>query len=307
MRYAAQRGVTQTTFDNADELFKVKALFPAAELLLRLRTDDSTATIPLSLKFGSPLHCTGELLYLARDLGLAVVGISFHIGSGASDPHSFTKAVRDARIVFDQAAGIGHRMRTLDIGGGFTSDARFEEMARTLAESLDVYFPPERGVYIMGEPGRYYVESAFTLACNVIARREVREPMIGAPSSYMLYLNNGIFGDFLNVVFEPRRLAPRILRRSHTDDSFVTDADDVDDGGSGKGVECSVWGPTCDGTDCVSRSCRLPEVVRVGDWLAFEGMGAYTTCLATRFNGFESRRDVVRVSSERGTVAVLGY
>ena len=262
---------------------------------------------PLSLKFGSPLHCTGELLHLARDLGLTVVGISFHIGSGASDPHSFTKAVRDARTVFDQAACIGHRMRTLNIGGGFASDARFEEMARVLAESLDLHFPPERQVRVIGEPGRYYVESAYTLACNVIARREVREPVTGAASSYMLYLNDGIFGNFLNVVFEPSRLAPRMLRRGHTDDSFLAAEEDLDNHGRGEGVECSVWGPTCDGTDCIIRSCRLPQVACVGDWLVFQGMGAYTTCLATRFNGFESRRDVVRVSSEEGTVAVLGY
>jgi ornithine decarboxylase len=30
----------------------------------------------------------------------------------------------------------------------------------------------------------------------------------------------------------------------------------------------------------------LPEGLRVGDWLAFDNMGAYTVCAASQFNGF---------------------
>lgn len=37
--------------------------------------------------------------------------------------------------------------------------------------ALDEYFPLDSGVQIIAEPGRYYVESAFKLAANVIAKR----------------------------------------------------------------------------------------------------------------------------------------
>jgi ornithine decarboxylase len=30
----------------------------------------------------------------------------------------------------------------------------------------------------------------------------------------------------------------------------------------------------------------LPQGLRVGDWLAFDNMGAYTICAASQFNGF---------------------
>jgi ornithine decarboxylase len=30
----------------------------------------------------------------------------------------------------------------------------------------------------------------------------------------------------------------------------------------------------------------LPEGLGVGDWLAFDNMGAYTVCAASQFNGF---------------------
>lgn len=49
---------------------------------------------------------------------------------------------------------------------------------------------------------------------------------------------------------------------------------------------CSIWGPTCDSMDCITKDGSLPELVP-GDWLYFEEMGAYTICAASQFNGFK--------------------
>ena len=48
--------------------------------------------------------------------------------------------------------------------------------------------------------------------------------------------------------------------------------------------ESSVWGPTCDGLDCVLPSVSLPEL-SPGDWLYFNNMGAYTMAAGSTFNG----------------------
>ncbi|MCJ1414987.1 Ornithine decarboxylase [Xylographa parallela] len=290
IRHAAQQGVKQMTFDNADELYKTKALFPEAELFLRILTDDSSSLCRLSLKFGASLDSTEELLKLANSLGLNVVGVSFHVGSGASDPQSFVKAVRDSRTVFDQAASIGYHLRTLDVGGGFSSDT-FEEMASVLSEALDEHFPPH--VRIIGEPGRYYVASAFTLACNVIARRDMQDPATGE-TSYMLYLNDGVYGNFSSIIFDHQNPVPRIL--SIANRAFKQ-----------RPTEYSVWGPTCDGIDRITDSTTFHQLLDVGDWLYFEEMGAYTKCSATRFNGFTDSHEVIYVSSEAGASAVLKY
>ena len=290
MRYAASTGVKQMTFDNADELYKTKSLFPDAQLFLRILTDDSTSLCRLSLKFGASLDCTRELLELAKELGLNVVGLSFHVGSGASDPQSFFKAVQDSRIVFDQAASIGFELKTLDVGGGFSGDS-FEEMAGVLSEALEDYFPPS--VRIIGEPGRYYVASAFTLACNVIARREIQDFATGK-SSYMLYLNDGVYGNFSGIMFDHQHPVPHILQSRN------------EKAKSGS-IEYSIWGPTCDGIDSISKDCTFHEVLDVGDWLYFKEMGAYTMCSTTRFNGFTDKHDVLYVSSEPGASALLKY
>ena len=304
IRYAAKEGVRQMTFDNTDELYKIKEIFPDAQLYLRILTDDSASLCRLSLKFGASLSDTGDLLALASELGLNVVGVAFHVGSGASDPKAFMKAVRDARFVFDQAAGFGYNLTTLDVGGGFVSET-FDAMSAVLSAALESYFPPE--VSIIGEPGRFFVSSALTIAANVIARRSVEDKELGA-TSYMLYLNDGVYGNFSSIMFDHQHPVPQVLKAGDRTYFGANGSDspmDVYDS-SNKAVEYSVWGPTCDGIDCISASWSSPFTIDIGDWLYFEEMGAYTKCSATRFNGFSDSHETIYVSSEPGACAILG-
>lgn len=297
VRYAASQGVKQMTFDNTDELYKVKKLFPAAELFLRISTDDSSSLCRLSLKFGAAMDSTDGLLRLAKELDLNVVGVSFHVGSGASDPMAFMKAVQDAHTVFNQAASYGYSLHSLDVGGGFTSET-FESMASVLSDALDEYIPSH--VNIIGEPGRYYVASAFTIACHIIARRTIEDP-ITSQKSYMLYLNDGLYGNFSSIMFDHQNPVARVLRadsRTYFDTIAAQETSD--------GIEYSIWGPTCDGIDRIAESIRFNQTLDVGDWLYFENMGAYTKCSATKFNGFSDAHDVIYVASEPGAKALLG-
>ncbi|MCJ1276719.1 hypothetical protein MMC21_004526 [Puttea exsequens] len=288
VHFAADNGVKQMTFDNADELYKIKAIFPGAELFLRILTDDSSSLCPLSNKFGASIDTAEALLTLAQDLELNVVGVSFHIGSHASDPQAFARAVRDSRVVFDQAAEIGYDLKVLDVGGGFSGDL-FEDMADVLSKALDDNF--SSSICVIGEPGRYYVASAFTLACNVVARREILDP-VTRDTNYMLYLNDGVYGNFSCIIFDHQAVSPRILSKR----SRCT-----------KSTQYSVWGPSCDGIDRIAETCTLQGTLNIGDWLYFEDMGAYTRCSATKFNGFSDNHDVLYVSSEPGASALLNY
>src|SRR6266498_275963 len=62
VRFAKSVGVKQMTFDNTDELYKIARLFPDAELLLRIMTDDTSSLCRLSMKFGAPMDTTDTLL-----------------------------------------------------------------------------------------------------------------------------------------------------------------------------------------------------------------------------------------------------
>ena len=66
------------------------------------------------------------------------------------------------------------------------------------------------------------------------------------------------------------------------------------------GPPCSVWGPTCDGIDCVlAADSRLPAELPIGSWLYFPDMGAYTRCAGSNFNGM-ALPDVVYLQSRAG-------
>lgn len=45
------------------------------------------------------------------------------------------------------------------------------QFSEVIHGALDEFFPPESGVKVVAEPGRYFAESVFTLAAAAIARR----------------------------------------------------------------------------------------------------------------------------------------
>ena len=274
------------TFDSIDELLKIKAIFPDAELILRILTDDSSSHCPFQDKFGAPLKHVSQLFQTASTLGLNVVGVSFHIGSGATDPLLFVKAVRDSRTAFDLAKEYGFCLTVLDIGGGF-SDRSFEAMSKVLMTALDDEFPHD--VHFVAEPGRFFVATALTLACNIIARRKARQ---GAGEIMYLYLSDGIYGSFLDTALYDEPREPRIL--------FVATKEATE-----TPMDYSLWGPTCDGMDRIMKQVSFHKTLNVGDWLYFPNMGAYAASQSTCFNGFSNKLKVFYVSSEPEATAFL--
>ncbi|XP_048448310.1 ornithine decarboxylase-like, partial [Rhincodon typus] len=119
IKYAVSRGVQMMTFDNEDELLKVAMNHPTAKMVLRIAVNDFTSQSPLSSKFGASMSECRQLLEYAKALNLDTIGVSFHVGSGCTDPKIFAQAIADARVVFDIGINLGFQMYLLDIGGGF--------------------------------------------------------------------------------------------------------------------------------------------------------------------------------------------
>ena len=91
------------------------------------------------------------------------------------------------------------------------------------------------------------------------------------------YINDGVYGAFNCILFDHQSPQPTVLSLNgsfHVPSSVPLRAS-------------SVWGPTCDSIDCVCTVTQLPSTLQVGDWLAFDNMGAYTICAASQFNGFQ--------------------
>lgn len=54
---------------------------------------------------------------------------------------------------------------------------------------------------MIAEPGRYFVASAFTLATNIVAKREVTDDNDSLVST-MYYINDGLYGSFNSKLFK---------------------------------------------------------------------------------------------------------
>ncbi|CAH2222217.1 Ornithine decarboxylase [Pelobates cultripes] len=72
------------------------------------------------------------------------------------------------------------------------------------------YFPDRTGVEIIAELGRYYAESAFLSAANIICKKEVVQegPVGRACKKLMYYLNDGVFGSHNNTLFKKEPVWP---------------------------------------------------------------------------------------------------
>lgn len=272
IKYAASVGVNLTTFDSIGEVEKIKKWHPKCELLLRIKTDEgSGARASLSVKYGALHNEVPELLKAADVAGLKVTGVSFHIGSGGADAKAYHGSILLAKEVFETATRLGMpKMKILDIGGGFTSGSNFDEAALNVNDAIKTHFGNDEDLVVIGEPGRYFSETAFTLATKIIGKRvrgELRE----------YWINDGIYGTLNNVLFDSA-IPTCFPLRFGSKPNNVTCKDP-------KTYPSTVFGPTCDAIDTVLKEYMLPEL-EVNDWLVFPNMGAYTTSSGTNFNGF---------------------
>lgn len=275
-RFAAAQGVQLLVFDSESELDKLAACHPGSDLLIRIQVDDSKAQCVMSDKYGAPLAEVPRLLRHASELRLNVRGVSFHVGSGCYSADAFVNAVESAAHVHRFAADMGVQMDILDIGGGFpgvdSSQLSFEAIARSLRHALSKHFPRSSGVSLMAEPGRFFAATSHTLAVNVIGKKYVTDPD-GAPHT-MYYVNDGLYGSLNCVVYDHANPEFRVLP-----DVIGGGVDDA-----GPWHSASIWGPTCDGFDCIVKQTQLP-LLDVGRWLYFVDMGAYTSAAGSNFNG----------------------
>ena len=290
IKFAAEKGINRMTFDNAEELYKVKEHHPEAELVIRIHVDDSKSICQFGVKFGVRLGNTRVLLELAVKLGLKVVGVSFHVGSGCTDSSAYADALRRARDIFEEAKEVGYEFTLLDIGGGFPGlqnvhdnvKIKFEEIADAVNQAYDECFANHKNLELIAEPGRFFTSSAFSLVTNITSRRTIET---NEGTNYMYYLNDGVYGSFNCLIFDHAVLSyPRFLVKNESTGVFShSTAQEM----NAPLFNCSMWGPTCDSMDCLTKSMKMPQV-SPGDWLIFDNMGAYTLVAASRFNGMNN-------------------
>ncbi|HXW98598.1 MAG TPA: type III PLP-dependent enzyme [Methanomicrobiales archaeon] len=251
------------TFDNLEELGKIRKHAPNAGLVLRLRVPNTGSMVELSSKFGAHPGEAVDLILEAFRLGLVVEGLSFHVGSQCTNFANYVQALEiSANIIKETEERADQKIRILDIGGGFPVKYNPEvKSLRTLTRKLNSeikrLFTPD--TQILAEPGRFMVANACTLVSKVIGKA-VRD------GKKCYYINDGIYHTYSGQIFDHCIYPVHAFREGETQIS-------------------AVFGPTCDAFDTVTLGADLPEL-EIGDLVYSENIGAYSIASSTYFNGF---------------------
>lgn len=283
---AASMGVKLTTVDSIEEVGKIAKVGQGMHVLIRISTDDSQAVCPLSVKFGADLDYAKEILDECIKLGVVCDGIAFHLGSGFKDLSTIERAMKDSRDLWTYAEQRGVHMNLLDIGGGFSAEAEeFIPAGKKVNGELSRLFADEiaRGqMNVIAELGRFLAAKCFKLVVNVngVRRRN---------GKCRVYLNDGLYGNLNCILYDHQEVHPVVLTSFGTEIGVSAVVETETD------TEYSIWGPTCDGLDCIKPKCKLTNDLDTGDWVMFENAGAYTSTAATSFNGFGNDFEVMYV------------
>ena len=250
------------TYDNLEELRKIKRYAPHAGLVLRLRVPNTGSMVELSSKFGCDSGEAVDLIVEAFRAGLVVDGLSFLVGSQCTNFDNFVHALNIAAAVRQEALARGHEIKILDIGGGFpvpydTHVKPLRPLARKINAEIDRLFPKE--IEILAEPGRYLVATAATAIARVIGKT-----FRDGKTCY--YIADSVYHTYSGIVFDHCQYRLQAFK-------------------TGEKELSTVFGQTCDGMDIITQSEELPKL-EIEDLVYSEDIGAYSNASSTWFNGF---------------------
>ena len=262
IRTALSFGVRHFVVDNPDELRKFVKFRSRTALLIRVCFRSPDAVVDLSRKFGCDPDTVPDLFRLAAELRIRVDGLSFHIGSQASDAAMVVKAIGVCRDLLPIAQYAGHDLSILDIGGGYPVDylnaaLPIEEYCAPIREALRTLSPTIR---VIAEPGRYISAPSAIAVSSVMGRAE-------RDGRWWYYLDDGLYGSYSGQMYDHAKYPIEALAPP------------------GPTYPSILSGPTCDSIDVIREQLELPKL-DVGDLIVGRVMGAYTWASASEFNFF---------------------
>lgn len=262
-------GVDRFAFDSLQEAEKIAQIAPKSRVYVRTIANDAGSVFKFSEKFGTDPANILPLLLRAKELGLKPYGISFHVGSQASDAKAWANVLVTLRSIFEELRELGITLEVLNLGGGYPCNYISNENIPTLSEiskqTLIQYRKLPYQPKLLLEPGRGIIAEAGILVAKVIARVERR-------GSNWIFLDVGVYnGLFEAMAYQGSTRYPITCMRPT--------------GSSGESL-FELAGPTGDSPDVITREALLPSDTDIGDTLIFHNIGAYSLTTVSEFNGF---------------------
>ena len=263
IKAAIDAGVTSYAVDRMGELEKLLLeLSQPTEISVRIALRTQGGTIDFGSKFGATRAGAIDLLHKIQDRGHRPA-MCFHPGTQCLNADAWNIYMAECAKI-SKAAGV--KLQRLNVGGGFPAQRKEDPIDlphffETIKTAWRTYFPQDPPK-LLCEPGRALVADAFKLATHVKAVEGTH-----------VFLNDGIYG----CLSEMRDIGISTRFQVIRDGKSIRNQ---------KTRNFTVFGPTCDSLDVLPAPLALPRDIKEGDYILFDGTGAYSSAIATRFNGY---------------------
>ena len=230
---------------------------------------------------------------------LRLSGLHMHLGSPVPSAEPYVQACRLARELVDELESVGHRIDTLNLGGGFGADYTTGQAlspfdyARAIVPELLPWCGSRwertgKTTRLILEPGRFIAGSAGVLLTRVIyVKNSGTKRFIICDAGMHTLLRPSHYGAFHFIW--PVRVTPQHVPTSRVESPDLP------------GLErCDVVGPICETGDFLALDRPLPPLAP-GDVLAVFTAGAYGMSMASRYNSHPLPAEVL-VSGSSATV-----
>ena len=249
-----------------------KELKVGMRININLTDENGNSTIQCGLRFGRfgfPTEIIGRNIERLREAGVKI--ISLHGHTSTSD-----RAVLNYKIITQHMLATCEKfelndLELFDIGGGYfgaapegmdlTGRPKYEDYANcVLDEALASEWFVKQQPTIVIEPGSSVVSNVFTYYTKVYQNKRV-----GKVNFVMV---DGTVFD-VKPTMHSNNLPHKVHRAVESDETY----------------DCDVVGSTCMEKDVMLKEVTMPRM-EAGDFIQFNGVGAYTICLTPTFINF---------------------
>ena len=266
------RAVSAGVILNVGELSRLRQFgitYPGSQICVRLNPRIGAGhhahviTAGDKSKFGISVDQSDEILSIAAEFDLHIVGLHQHIGSGILETEIIWKAIS---VLLDAARNFKD-LKFLNLGGGLGVPYRPDENALDMADWESVIIEPlreykeahrSRDLEFIFEPGRYIVAESGTLLVQVNTLKPSNDRLFAGVDSGMGHLLRPAIYDAHHAIYNLSNPKAEL----HTYD---------------------IVGNICESADFFARD-RAVQEIREGDILAIMDTGAYGMSMASEYN-----------------------
>jgi len=261
--WAFERRV-RVTVDNLYALTAWPEVFRGREIFARIDTGvgrghhHHVRTAGAHSKFGIPVVELKRFARQAQEIGVRIVGLQAHIGSGIFDVTSWEHTARQLADLAQHFTDV----RVVDVGGGLGVPERSDQPGVDLAK-LDTLLEAVRAEHpqleFWIEPGRYLVAAAGVLLARVTQLKSKGEMRyVGVATGMNSLIRPALYGAYHEIV--------NLTRADEAPTELV-----------------NVVGPICESADVLGHDRLLPPT-REGDVLLIANAGAYGQAMSSHYN-----------------------